>query len=230
MKRFTLRFLLLLSVTTISPSEKNVNTPPAIDFLNYQTTSPQHSKFVIGYFAQWSIYSRGYLVSQVEASKLTHLLYAFYNPVYDSVNYTASLVSLDVNADYNHNKSGLLTNEAVKGNIGELKLLKQDNPHLKILISVGGWTKSQHFPAIAASQNARETLAQSMVDFMTLYPWIDGMDLDWVQSKPTSIRIIRFPHAPESYIARESFCAPPAREVGVLSTNCWYCAPLNYAC
>ena len=178
MKQFTLCLVLLLSVTSIT-LESNVSTPIATDLSNYQTTGPQHSKFVIGYFAQWSIYSRGYLVSQVEASKLTHLLYAFYNPVYDVTNDTASLVSLDPNADYDHNLSGLLTNEPVKGNIGELKLLKQNNPHLKILISVGGWTKSQHFPAIAASQNARETLAQSMVDFMTTYPWIDGFDLDW---------------------------------------------------
>tara|TARA_B110000046_G_C12938175_1_gene374545 strand:+ start:607 stop:825 length:219 start_codon:yes stop_codon:yes gene_type:complete len=47
------------------------------------------------------------------------------------------------------------------------------------MISVGGWTKSQDFPAIASSQNARQTFAQSLVNFMTLYPWIDGFDLDW---------------------------------------------------
>ena len=114
MKQFTLCFLMMLSVTSITPFESNVSTPIATDLSNYQTTSPQHSKFVIGYFAQWSIYSRGYFGSQVEASKLTHLLYAFYNPVYDAANDTASLVSLDTYADYDHNKSGLFTNEAVK--------------------------------------------------------------------------------------------------------------------
>jgi len=106
-------------------------------------------------------------------------LYAFYNPVYDSANDSGSIQTLDAWADTGHNESGLLTTAAVKGNIGELKILKDRNPHLKIMISVGGWTKSQDFPAIASSQNARQTFAQSLVNFMTLYPWIDGFDLDW---------------------------------------------------
>ena len=66
-----------------------------------------------------------------------------------------------------------------KGNMGDLRLLKEKYPHLKILISVGGWTKSQNLPAIAESSNARITLAESMVEFMNLYPWIDGFDIDW---------------------------------------------------
>ena len=134
---------------------------------------------MIGYFAQWAIYSRDYNVLDVEADKLTHLLYAFYNPVYDSANDSGSIQTLDAWADTGHNESGLLTTAAVKGNIGELKILKDRNPHLKIMISVGGWTKSQDFPAIASSQNARQTFAQSLVNFMTLYPWIVVFDLDW---------------------------------------------------
>ena len=97
---------------------------------------PQHSNKVIGYYAQWAIYTRDYNVLEIEADKLTHLLYAFYNPVYDSDNDTASLQSLDEYADYEHNESGLLTDQPTKGkgNIGELKLLKQNFPHLKVLI------------------------------------------------------------------------------------------------
>ncbi|MDA9056245.1 glycosyl hydrolase family 18 protein [Flavobacteriaceae bacterium] len=208
MKQFTLCLVLLLSVTSITPFESNVSTPLTNDLLNYQTTTPQHSKIVIGYFAQWSIYTRGYKVLDVEADKLTHLLYAFYNPVYDANSDTASLESLDAWADTGHNNNGLLTNETVKGNIGELKILKQNNPHLKILISVGGWTKSQHFPAIAASQNARKTLAQSMVNFMNDYPWIDGFDLDWEfpvqggtegQERVNGITIPAQPHTPNDH-------------------------------
>ncbi len=179
MKHFTLCVILLLSVTSITPFQNINNSLSSTDSSNYQTTGPKHSKIVIGYFAQWAIYARGFNVIDVEADKLTHLLYAFYNPVYNSSNDSASIESLDPFADYEHNKSGLFTNEALKGNIGALKILKDRNPHLKILISVGGWTKSQHFPDIAASQNARTTFAQSMVDFMTSYPWIDGFDLDW---------------------------------------------------
>ena len=179
MKRVALCVILLFLLTSITPFKNNFNSTLSSELSNYQTTAPPHSKIVIGYFAQWAIYSRDYNVLDVEADKLTHLLYAFYNPVYDSANDSGSIQTLDAWADTGHNESGLLTTAAVKGNIGELKILKDRNPHLKIMISVGGWTKSQDFPAIASSQNARQTFAPSLVNFMTLYPWIDGFDLDW---------------------------------------------------
>jgi len=135
---------------------------------------PEHSKLVVGYFAQWSIYSRGYNVLDIEGDKLTHIMYAFYNATYDSSTDVAQIETLDVYADFQRSQG----NE-VKGNIGELKILKERYPHLKILISVGGWTKSQNLPAIAESPNARITFAESMVEFMNLYPWIDGFDIDW---------------------------------------------------
>ena len=141
---------------------------------------PKHNKIVVGYYAQWSIYARDYNVLDIEADKLTHLMYAFYNPVYNPTTGVAKIESLDEYADYQHNESGFHAwNDPVKGNIGDLKILKEQHPHLKILISVGGWTRSQNFPAIAASQSGRQTLSQSMVDFMAEYPWIDGFDIDW---------------------------------------------------
>ena len=122
----------------------------------FSQNQPQHNKIVVGYYAQWAIYSRDYNVLDIEADKLTHLMYAFYDATYDASNETAKIESLDPYADYDHNESGLHAWDAsVKGNIGDLKLLKEQFPHLKVLISVGGWTKSQNFPAIAASQNAR---------------------------------------------------------------------------
>ena len=143
-------------------------------------TSPQHDKKVIGYYAQWAIYARDYNVLDIEADKLTHLLYAFFDTKYDAATDTAYIETLDDHADFQHNESGMHAFDApVKGNIGDLKLLKQNYPHLKVVISLGGWTRSQAFPDIAKSSNARTTLAQSMVQFMTDYPWIDGFDLDW---------------------------------------------------
>jgi len=145
---------------------------------------PQHNKKVIGYYAQWAIYNRGYGVHQIEGDKLTHLMYAFYNTIYDPDTQTTRLESLDPNADFAHNNfnitypSGTKT-ETERGNFGQLKMLKEKYPHLKILISLGGWTRSQHFPALSASENGRLTLAQNMVDLMQKYPWIGGFDIDW---------------------------------------------------
>ena len=150
----------------------------------YSQQEPQHSKKVVGYYAQWAIYARNYGVHQIEADKLTHLMYAFYNTIYDSDTQTTRLESLDPHADFAHNNfnitypSGTNT-ETERGNFGQLKMLKEKYPHLKILISLGGWTRSQHFPALSASEKGRLTLAQSMVDLMQKYPWIGGFDIDW---------------------------------------------------
>jgi hypothetical protein len=84
MKRVALCVILLFLLTSIIPFKNNFNSTLSSELSNYQTTAPPHSKIVIGYFAQWAIYSRDYNVLDVEADKLTHLLYAFYNPVYDS--------------------------------------------------------------------------------------------------------------------------------------------------
>lgn len=157
---------------TLSTSKESLTENP--------NTGPIHGKYVVGYYAQWSIFARDYNVLDIEADKLTHLMYAFYDAIYDEDTDTATIESLDTYADYDHNESGLHAWDAtVKGNIGDLRLLKERYPHLKVIISVGGWTRSQHFPVIAASENARKTFAQSMVDFMNEYTWIDGFDIDW---------------------------------------------------
>jgi chitinase len=58
-----------------------------------------------------------------------------------------------------------------------LRLLKEHQPHLKTLISVGGWNLSADFSDIAASANSRRTFAASCAAFMTNY-WFDGADIN----------------------------------------------------
>lgn len=60
----------------------------------------------------------------------------------------------------------------------QLNRLKQVNPDLKILISVGGWTWSTHFSDAALTEDSREKFANSAIAFMLRHK-IDGIDLDW---------------------------------------------------
>ncbi len=142
--------------------------------------SPTHSKYVVGYYAQWAIYSRDYNISDIKAENLTHLMYSFYDSTYDAGTDTAAIMTVDNHADLAHTEDpGVTYTSSVTGNIGALKILKEENPHLNIIISVGGWTLSQNLPDIAKSANARKTYVESMVQFMKDYPWIDGFDVDW---------------------------------------------------
>jgi len=70
-------------------------------------TAPQHNKKVIGYYVQWAIYARDYNVLDIEADKLTHLLYAFFDTKYDAATDSGYIQTLDDYADFQHNESGL---------------------------------------------------------------------------------------------------------------------------
>ena len=68
---------------------------------------------------------------------------------------------------------------APHGLFNQITRLKQKHPHLKFLISVGGWTDSGPFYEMAAAEESRQTFAQSCADFLKTYPQFDGIDIDW---------------------------------------------------
>jgi len=141
---------------------------------------PAHGKKVVGYYAQWSIYARDFNVPKIDGSKITHLNYSFYGTTYDPAHpENTKLLCLDSYADFEHMEGGIPWDAPVKGNFYDLKKLKEKYPHLKILISVGGWTKGQDLSPIAASPVARAALAADMANFIVTYPFIDGFDIDW---------------------------------------------------
>jgi GH18 family chitinase len=141
---------------------------------------PAHGKKVVGYYAQWSIYARDFNVPKIDGSKITHLNYSFYGTTFDPAHpENTKLHCLDTYADFEHMEGGIPWDAPVKGNFYDLKKLKEKYPHLKILISVGGWTKGQDLSPIAASPVARAALAADMANFITTYPFIDGFDIDW---------------------------------------------------
>ena len=86
-------------------------------------------------------------MSDIEAENLTHLMYAFYDTIFDEATDTTTIESLDDYADTLHAEDpGLYYDEGtLRGNMRALKLLKERNPHLQILISLGGWTKLRLF-------------------------------------------------------------------------------------
>jgi chitinase len=63
-------------------------------------------------------------------------------------------------------------------NFEKLRLLKQQRPDLKTLISVGGWTWSDKFSDVALTDASRTAFADSVMAFITQYGF-DGVDMDW---------------------------------------------------
>jgi chitinase len=96
-------------------------------------------KIIAGYYASWAAYS-GYTPSDIPASKLTHILYAFAN----------------INSS---NKIALGDPEVDEKNFAELRALKKKYPSLKTLISIGGWEWSGRFSNVASTASRREAFA-----------------------------------------------------------------------
>ena len=128
---------------------------------------------VVGYFAEWGIYGRNYHVSDIPAEKLTDINYAFAN-----INSNGEVVLYDSYAATDRAYPGDTWDQTLRGNFNQLAKLKEKNPGVNTLISIGGWTLSGKFSDVAATQQAREKFAASAIKFMTTYGF-DGIDLDW---------------------------------------------------
>lgn len=117
---------------------------------------------LVGYFIEWGVYDRKYSVKDIPADKLTHLNYAFAKIVDGECAVFDSFAALE--------KDG--------GNFNQLLQLKKKHPHLKTLISVGGWTLSGPFSDVALTAASRTKFAKSCVAFIKKYGF-DGVDVDW---------------------------------------------------
>jgi chitinase len=130
---------------------------------------------VVGYFAAWSIYDRNYQVMDIPADRLTHVNYGFANVTADG-----ECVLGDAWGDTQKPFPGDDPNDktSLKGSFHQLELLKQAHPKLKTLLSIGGWTWSGNFSAVAETAEGRTKLVTSCVAMMKQYGF-DGLDLDW---------------------------------------------------
>src|SRR5687767_4953488 len=116
MRKFTgLLFVLLLIVlsnlTVGAHASKNEATNASPDTV----TQRSRSKVLMAYYAGWSSLE----VSNIPADKLTHVVYAF--------------------SDLDENGECTVLDDNAEPNMAAFKELKEKFPHLKVLISIGGW-------------------------------------------------------------------------------------------
>ncbi|MCB9246977.1 MAG: T9SS type A sorting domain-containing protein [Flavobacteriales bacterium] len=145
-------------------------------------------KEVIGYYPSWQWYDRGKLVgpSSIQYEKYSIINYAFLDPQSDG-----SLMITDPWADKNLLLGEFDWSVAPAGYDSKMDLgdpayhkpktslvYRAHEQGTKVLISIGGWTLSNNFPAIAADTTKRTRFAHACNEVVRLYG-IDGIDLDW---------------------------------------------------
>jgi chitinase len=115
------------------------------------------TKRIVGYY--YGKGRPGYQLSQVPVQELTHLIYSHARPTAGG---DCEMPHPDVDMQ----------------NLRALNTLRKGNPHLLILLSVGGWSGSKYFSDVAAYSSARTRFSASCLRIVKKYT-LDGLDIDW---------------------------------------------------
>jgi len=155
------------------------------------------AKEVIGYYAEWGRYPRDKLAvpSNMDFHKVTIVNYAFFQTdangyiySYDPWGAANNLFGPQVwdgSGVYKCNRIGPNENECgfYKFDEGLISLVHAAGARL--FVSIGGWTLSEAFVAVAADATKRTRFAEQCVSLIKDYGF-DGIDLDW--EYPTNTR------------------------------------------
>lgn len=190
--------LVTVGLAVASPAQAATPKPP----------SDAPAKVVSANFADWDVYGRQYHVKDIPVKTLNVIQYAFGEPFYNLNTGAVSCNILDPWADFQQPYPAELSVDGVAddaadpaqhlyGSFNQLQKLKAANPHLKVEISLGGWTKSTSFSKLASTPQLRQKIVASCIDTFIKGnlpgdSWpasaggigaaaglFDGIDLDW---------------------------------------------------
>ena len=134
--------------------------------------APQPDFRIVAHYSSYSIY-QDELITEVPAGRITHLIYG---PVGISDN--SQCESTDEWADTGFKYPGDAENERNAGNFKQLELIKEDNPDLQVIMSIGGWENSVLFSEVAADEDLRVRFVRSCLAYMRQHDF-DGINIDW---------------------------------------------------
>ncbi|TDQ18523.1 chitinase [Algoriphagus boseongensis] len=123
-----------------------------------QKKSDDGQKVIVAYVAGW----KNIREKHIPAERITHVNYAFAHV--DSTGRIAPMNPKDAERD--------------SLNFIKLQTLKERNPAIKILVSIGGWTHSKGFSDAVATEEGRKKLTQSGLEYLINHN-LNGLDFDW---------------------------------------------------
>ncbi|MFR2301858.1 MAG: glycosyl hydrolase family 18 protein, partial [Clostridium paraputrificum] len=171
---------LFISYKNITKNNSNNNSNVNDEVSNSSATNLNNTynsnKNIIMYFPNWGVYSESHnnlTVGDIPWDRVTVINHAFF-----TVSKDFKLESTDKDADFEKsfpNSEGWDQGQ-LRGHIGEYKYYKSKYPNVKVLISVGGWTRGENFHDMAKTKENRKIFIDSIIDFLKKYPFIDGID------------------------------------------------------
>lgn len=164
------------------------NTNTRAQYKNLQVKEIQLNKpkrMIMGYYPEWAIYQKNFFIKDIPKG-ITHLIYAFMmcqpspqtlqqaNLTYPPVPY---FPEKPVGELTTHDGSAFLKN------MEDLKKYSQQNPDVKIIISIGGWTLSFAFIETFEVPTYRSNFINSVIKLFKEFPFINGIDIDYEYPK-----------------------------------------------
>jgi len=123
---------------------------------------------VIGYYA-----GRNTAIDSFSTEKLTHIIFSFCH--------------LNGNRLWVNNANDTAI-------IRHLVALKEKNPGLKVILSLGGWGGCKTCPDVFSTEDGRKEFVSSLLE-LTEYFHTDGIDLDW--EYPGLANVPGYPYTPQ---------------------------------
>ncbi|MFJ4624464.1 glycoside hydrolase family 18 protein [Streptomyces sp. NPDC088812] len=179
------------ATATSSPTTTAATSPTTTTTATVSTASTAPSAQAatdaktVGYFTEWGVDDRAYLVKNIEtsgsAARLTHINYAFGNVTGGKCAMGDAYAATERAHTAAESVDGVAdtSDQSLRGNFNQLRELKKKYPGLKVLWSFGGWTWSSGFGEAAGDPAA---FAQSCYDLVEDSRWadvFDGIDIDW---------------------------------------------------
>jgi chitinase len=161
-----------------APAAKNVTEKAAPE---KEKQEPQYRNVM--YYGDWSVWGGqgNFVPKDLAADKYTHINFAFLD-----MDSNGDLLLTDAAAAFgNPVGSGHQWDSPMSGIIPALAALRENNPNVKIGVSLGGWSKSGDFSTVAADDSLRAHYIENIMTFIK-YTDMDFVDVDW--EYPTSVR------------------------------------------
>ncbi|KAF2153690.1 glycoside hydrolase family 18 protein [Myriangium duriaei CBS 260.36] len=178
-----------------------ISTQSAIQNAGNQTS------YVHGaYYSSWSA-EDGQPPSAMNVSILSHVYYAF------------AMLAEDGHLYHSDNATDLtFLVDGQKGGLKAFSHLKQRNPNLKLILSIGGESGSTYFASVASNAAKRTRFAQSARSWMDQFGF-DGIDIDW-EHPETAVEGANFLQLIQA--ARQQLPSPRYSISAAVAADQWY--------
>lgn len=129
-----------------------------------QTPAAAANAVLSVYFANWNMYSNSSAqVKNLPWEKLDVINHAFWEIAKED---GAFLIrSTDEYADQTH--------------FAQYETYAKQYPGVRVLLSIGGWTRCGYFSEMALREESRAQFVESCVETLRAHPFLGGIDIDW---------------------------------------------------